>query len=124
MTSVFPVPVGITTMAGSGLTVQCAAVAWSDDNRRVFFGIKPQVPAPRASTRRNADEEPDVDVWNTKDERIQSVQMVRAEGDRNFTYDQAVDIESGRFIRLADETMRDLDFAPSGKWALGRDTRS
>ncbi|MFI5178618.1 MAG: hypothetical protein ACHQO8_08645, partial [Vicinamibacterales bacterium] len=41
-----------------------ATLEWSDDTRRVFFGMKEQVPAPAASARRSADEVADVDVWN------------------------------------------------------------
>ena len=73
--------------------------------------------------RRNTDEVADVDVWNTADERIQSQQMIRAEADRNFTFRQGFDVADGRFIKLADETMRDIDIALTGKWAVGRDTR-
>ncbi|MBE3133169.1 MAG: prolyl oligopeptidase family serine peptidase [Acidobacteria bacterium] len=100
-----------------------AALSWSDDRKRVFFGIKEQVAAPDTSRRRNTDETTDVDVWNTIDERIQSVQMVRANADRNLTYRQAFDVSAGTFVPLADATMRDLDVAPDGRWAVGRDTR-
>jgi dipeptidyl aminopeptidase/acylaminoacyl peptidase len=99
-----------------------AAVAWSEDDNRVFFGIKEQVSAPD-TTRKTTDETPEVDVWNTGDERIQSEQMIRAERERNFTFRQAFDAAAGRFVKLADETMRDLDIAPDGKWAVGMDTR-
>jgi dipeptidyl aminopeptidase/acylaminoacyl peptidase len=99
-----------------------AAMSWSEDNRRVFFGIKEQVPAPD-TTRRGTDEVADVDVWNTTDDRIQSAQMTRAEADRNFTFRQAFDVADGRFVRLADETMRDMDVSPDGRWAIGRDMR-
>jgi esterase/lipase len=98
-------------------------LSWSDDKKRVFFGIKQQVPAPDTSRRRSTDEVADVDVWNTGDERIQSMQMIRAEQDRNFTFRQAFDVSAGRFVQLADATMRDLDVAPDGRWAVGRDTR-
>ena len=76
---------------------------------------------PRAA--RNTDEVADVDVWNTTDERIQSVQMIRADADRNFTFREAFDVTAGKFVKLADQTMRDLDVAPDGRWAVGRDTR-
>lgn len=99
-----------------------AALAWSEDAKRVFFGIKEQVAAPD-TTRRTTDEAADVDVWNTGDERVQSLQIARAEQDRNFTFRQAFDLPAKRFIKLADETMRELDIAPDGKWAIGRDTR-
>jgi dienelactone hydrolase len=75
------------------------------------------------TTRRTTDERPDVDVWNTVDERIQSLQMIRAEADRNFTFRQAFEIPTRKFVTLADETMRDLEIAPDGKWAVGRDGR-
>jgi len=67
-----------------------APLAWSDDSARVFFGMKEQVPAPD-TTRRSTDEAPDVDVWNTADERVQSRQMIQANQDRNFTFRQAFD---------------------------------
>lgn len=76
-----------------------AALTWSEDNTRVFFGIKEQVPAPD-TTRKTTDEAPDVDVWNTADERIQSAQMIRAEQDRNFTFRQAFDVSAKRFVTL------------------------
>jgi dipeptidyl aminopeptidase/acylaminoacyl peptidase len=99
-----------------------AALSWSEDNKRVFFGIKEQAGAPDSS-RRTPDEAADVDVWNTSDERIQSAQMTRAEQERNFTFRQAFDVAAKRFVKLADDTMRELDVAPDGRWAVGRDTR-
>ena len=100
-----------------------AALAWSEDGKRVFFGTKEQVPAPD-TTRKSTDEAADVDVWNTGDERVQSLQMVRAEQDRNFTFRQTFDVSAKRFVKLADETMRELDVAPDGKWAVGLDARA
>ena len=99
-----------------------AAVSWSDDSTRVFFSIKEQAPAAEAR-RANRDETADVDVWNTKDERIQSQQMNRAEQDRNFTYRSALVVLSGTFVTLAEPSLRDVDVALTGKWAVGRDTR-
>ncbi len=100
-----------------------SGLAWSDDGKRVFFGTKEQVPAPD-TTRKSTDEAANVDVWNTNDDRVQSLQMVRAEQDRNFTFRAAFDVAAGKFIRLADETMRELDVAPDGVWAVGLDTRA
>ena len=101
-----------------------AGLEWSDDDRRVFFGAKPQLPAPETTPRKSTDEQANVDVWNTSDERVQSLQMARAEQDRNFTFREAFDVPASKFVKLADETMRDVDVAPDGRWAVGRDTRS
>ena len=102
-----------------------AALDWSNDKKRVFFGIKEQVPCrtPPTGTRKSTDELANVDVWNSADERIQSQQMIRAEADRNFTFRSAFDVSAPKFITLADETMRDLEVAQDGRWAVGRDTR-
>ncbi len=100
-----------------------AALSWSHDNTRVFFGAKEQVDAPDADRETDRDKVADVDIWNTADERIQSRQMRQADADRNFTYQQAFDTTTGKYIKLADETMRDLDVAREGRWAVGRDTR-
>ena len=99
-----------------------APITWSEDDQRVFFGIKEQVPTPPTS-RKTTDESADVDVWNSADERIQSAQMNRASQDRDFTFRQAFDIAAKHFVRLTDETMREIEIAPDGKWAVGRDTR-
>jgi dipeptidyl aminopeptidase/acylaminoacyl peptidase len=100
-----------------------ASLSWSEDNKRVFFGAKEQVPAPD-TTRKPTDEVADVDVWNTADDRVQSLQMNRAEQDRNFTFRQAFDITAKRFVKLADESMRQIEIALDGKWAVGQDERA
>ena len=100
-----------------------ATLEWSDDDKRVFFGAKLQVPAPDTAPRKSTDELANVDVWNTSDERVQSLQMIRADQDRNFTYREAFDVPAAKFVKLADQTMRDVDVAPDGRWAVGRDVR-
>ena len=99
-----------------------AALAWSDDNKRVFFSMKEQTAAPDAAApRRSTDEVADVDVWNTLDERIQSQQMIQADTDRNSTCREAD--AAPRFVKLADQTMKELAVSEDGRWAIGRDTR-
>lgn len=101
-----------------------ATLDWSDDSRRVFYGAIAQTPTPDSTLRRrNLDSIADVDVWRTEDERIQSLQMIRAEADRNFTFRQAFDVSAGKFVKLADSTMRELEVSPDGRWAVGRDNR-
>jgi dipeptidyl aminopeptidase/acylaminoacyl peptidase len=100
-----------------------ADLAWSSDGKRVFFGIMEQIPTPD-TTRKSTDEAANVDVWNTNDDRVQSVQMVRAEQDRNFTFRAAFDVAAGKFIKLADQTMRELDVAEYGPWAVGLDRQA
>jgi len=99
-------------------------LSWSEDGRRVFLGIIPQTSAPDTARRRSTDSIADVDVWRTDDERIQSVQMIRAEADRNFTFRQAFDVTDSRYITLTDSGMREVEISLDGRWAVGRDVRA
>ncbi|HEX7122911.1 MAG TPA: prolyl oligopeptidase family serine peptidase, partial [Gemmatimonadaceae bacterium] len=101
-----------------------ASLSWSEDGRRVFLGIIPQRPAPDTGRPPSTDSVPNVDVWRTQDERIQSVQMIRAEADRNFAFRQAFDVSTGRYIALTDSSMRDIEISADGRWAVGRDSRA
>jgi dipeptidyl aminopeptidase/acylaminoacyl peptidase len=101
-----------------------APLSWSEDGRRVFLGIIPQTAGPDTARRRSTDSIADVDVWRTDDERIQSVQMIRAEADRNFTFREAFDVTDNRYITLTDSAMREVEISLDGRWAVGRDARA
>ena len=100
-----------------------APLSWSEDGARVFFGAMPQGPAADTTRRRSTDSVADVDVWRTGDRYIQSVQMIRAEQDRNFTYREAFEVAGNKYVPLTDSTMRDIQISTDGRWAVGRDTR-
>jgi dipeptidyl aminopeptidase/acylaminoacyl peptidase len=101
-----------------------APLSWSLDKSRVFFGAKAQVVPQDTGRRPSADSVADVDVWRTTDTRIQSAQMIRAPQEQNFTFRQAFDVKAGKYVHLADTTMRELDVSLDGKWAVGRDQRA
>ncbi len=92
---------------------------WSEDGSKIFCGIKEQERELEKS------EEPvaNVDVWHWKDERIQSLQMVQAEADRNFTHRSVFNLDSKRFARLTDEKMRTITISRDGKWGIGKDDK-
>jgi dipeptidyl aminopeptidase/acylaminoacyl peptidase len=98
-------------------------ISWSDDNKHVFFGMIPQTAAPDTAKKKSADSVADVDVWRATDERVQSYQMARADADRNFTFREALDLSTTKFVKLADSSLKDLEVGADGRWAVGRDTR-
>lgn len=100
-----------------------APLSFSDDGQRVFFGLIPQSPAADTARRKSTDSVPDVDVWRTADDRIQSAQMIQQEADRNRTFRHAFDVTAQRYITMADSNLRDVDVAITGPWAVGRDER-
>ena len=101
-----------------------ALLSWSWDKARIFFGAKAQVVPQDTGRKPGIDSLADVDVWRTNDTRIQSAQMIRAPQEQNFTYRQAFDVKAGKYVHLADTTMRELDVSLDGKWAIGRDQRA
>ncbi len=68
----------------------------------------------------------DVDIWHIGDERLQSVQILRANRDRNQTYTSVVHLEGSgaaaraRFVQLTDETMEAIQVSDNGRYAMGR----
>ncbi|MDE3127870.1 MAG: prolyl oligopeptidase family serine peptidase, partial [Gemmatimonadota bacterium] len=101
-----------------------APLTWSGDGLHVFFGAMPQTPSADTMTVKSTDTTADVDVWRTADRYIQSVQMVRAQQDRNFTYREAFDLARHAYVGLSDSTLRDLQLSVDGRWAVGRDARA
>jgi dipeptidyl aminopeptidase/acylaminoacyl peptidase len=94
---------------------ELSALTWSDDGNRIFVGIKQQEAEPEESKDRKAN----VDVWHWKDDDVQSVQQVRAEANRRFTYAAVFNVASRQFVRLADDDMRTVT-PTDGRWAIGR----
>jgi len=100
-----------------------APLAFSENAQRVTVGVIPQQPAPDTARRRSTDSLPDVDVWRTQDERIQSQQMIEAERDRNRTFAHVFHVGTGALVAIADSTLREVDVPAAGDWAVGLDER-
>jgi dipeptidyl aminopeptidase/acylaminoacyl peptidase len=114
-------PAADASFPSSMVLSELGTLAWSKDGTRIFTGIKEQKPAVEDST--SEDERANVEVWHWADERLQSVQKVRADADRRATWLSVVDISaSPRFLRLADESMPNVQRTES-KWAIGQQDR-
>jgi dipeptidyl aminopeptidase/acylaminoacyl peptidase len=100
-----------------------AALSWSNDLSKVFFGIKGQEKEPE----RRRDDAPaiaNVDIWHWKDDRIQAEQMIRANTDRNFTFRADYVLSSKKLVRLTDDTMRTIQLTQDEAWGIGVDERA
>lgn len=92
-------------------------IAFSNDGQTISLGIKEQ----EVKEKMSKDTIPNVDVWHWKDDYIQSVQIVRANRDKNFTYSAAFHINSGKFVRLADDKLKYVSDSRHPKYRIGRD---
>jgi len=64
---------------------------------------------------------PDMVIWHWKDKRLQPMQEVQQGRDKNFSYLSLYRIKENKFVRLANDTIREVTIAPKDRWAIGYD---
>ena len=101
---------------------ELAGLSISPDVSKVFFGIKEQ--EKKIEKSKNGEPIPDVDIFHWNDDRLQSVQKLSVNRDKNFTYQGVFHLESKRFVRLTDEKMKQISLTRDGKWGIGQDSRA
>jgi dipeptidyl aminopeptidase/acylaminoacyl peptidase len=126
----------------SGMTVSPnRSPQWREDFSAVMFGIhevkaKKNVPkeanaakepAPADGDKKDAapaeEDRPDLVIWHWKDPRLPSMQEVQENTDKNFSYLCAYRPEEKKFVRLADEAVRQVSLTQDEKQAVGLDVR-
>jgi hypothetical protein len=118
---------------------------WTDDLQAIFFGLREprkKDPLPRAdesgdlpaaaeppagdaaANAANADDRVDLVLWHYKDPRLQTQQEVQESRDRAFNYVAEYRVPQKKFVRLADEDMRNVMVNPrQSRWAIGTNDR-
>ncbi len=142
------------TLAGFPAAMQISAdrtPRWAEDFSAVYFGIrdakkKPPGPlladappnrpsvvqagAPGAGGTINQptvspdDENSSLILWHWKDPRLQSQQIVQEQNDKTYSYLSVYRLAEKKFIRLADDELRNVIIAPRDKYAYGTDNRA
>lgn len=122
------------------------AARWAGDRSALFFGIAarrtgPDSKAPRPDVRPVAgvpgamqtpagaggtdDDLPTLVIWHGKgDARLQSQQQVEEQRDKTFSYLAEYRVAERKFLRLADDEVRDVSLAPRERYAVGSDRRA
>jgi len=114
---------------------------WRDDFSALFFGIHEVKLTDKAKEERgkksdekeetngkkaspggeDEDELPDMVIWHWKDKRLQSQQWVQESRDKNYSYLCEYRVKDNKFIRLADDELKDIMPALKGNYLLGYD---
>ncbi len=106
------------------------APEWTDALDGILFGIheveaKPETgPDGGASLRPDtltAEERADLVLWHWEDPRLQAMQQVQERWDQDFSYLSVYWPDTQRFLRLADDQVRNVTPAARGHWAVGFD---
>jgi dipeptidyl aminopeptidase/acylaminoacyl peptidase len=111
--------------------------SWTENLDAILFGIhevkkkeeKPEVKGDKKDTSKPAataptKEKPDLVIWHWADARLQAMQQVQAGQDKNFSYLALYRPAEKKFLRLADESVRQVTAAPKGRWGIGQDVRA
>jgi dipeptidyl aminopeptidase/acylaminoacyl peptidase len=99
--------------------------AWTEDLAALSFGIHEarkkkageEKPGPQ---QKDEPDKPDMLVWHWQDKRIQPMQQVQEQTDRNYSYLSLYWVADKKFVRLADDQMRQVALAPKDHYAIGR----
>ncbi|WP_143962380.1 S9 family peptidase [Litoribacter populi] len=94
-------------------------IYFKENGKGVWVGLKSQ----DVKVKISKDTIPNVDVWHHKDDRIQSVQMVRAERNRRNTETGLFDFESGAFTQLTDHPDQSLVMSNHNRYLIKRDEK-
>ncbi len=68
-----------------------------------------------------AEEKPDLVLWHYRDHRLQTQQQVDEDRDRRFSSVCIYHVETRKFVRLADDAVREVEVTPRSRWGIGRD---
>jgi dipeptidyl aminopeptidase/acylaminoacyl peptidase len=113
---------------------------WAEGLDGIYFGIhelkkkdekeqkegapEPSGPSPSGETAKEPDENrPDLILWHWKDNRLQAQQWVEESRDKDFSYLCFFNSAEKKFIRLADEEVKQVNAAPDQRYAIGLDVR-
>ncbi len=100
-----------------------AAPVFSRDGRKLYLGTAPVKPKPARPTKIDPEEVVTADLWSWHDDLVQPAQRTQAERERNRTYRGVLDLESGQYTQLADETLPEISVSDDGTRVLGFDNR-
>ena len=64
---------------------------------------------------------PGLVIWHWKDKRLQAQQQVQANRDKNFSYLCLYRTKEKKFLRLADDSLRNVQPVPMHRYAMGYD---
>jgi dienelactone hydrolase len=110
----------------TGMTIGTTEpLRWSEDREAIFFGIRPVRERPvESATPSEPHEKVDLVLWHWNEPRVQSQQQRESARDDAYTFLAVYHLRTMRFVRLADDVLREVEVAPRGKWALGWDARA
>jgi dipeptidyl aminopeptidase/acylaminoacyl peptidase len=85
--------------APSGWWMARRSPSFSESGNRLFFYTQPRPAAPQRDETPE-DERVNVDIWHWEDPELQTMQLLRADAERNRSYQAIYDVKTGRILQL------------------------
>ncbi len=98
--------------------------SWTEDLSAITFGIREDKAARALKKDEPEPDKPDMMVWHWEDKRIQPMQQVQEQQDRNYSYLSIYWPAEKKFVRLSDDKLRQVALTPKDRYAIGRDAES
>lgn len=93
-----------------------------DEEVKEKEGDKPKPDVKKPSDEIDEEDLPGLVIWHWKDKRMQSMQQVQENRDKNFSFLCIYRVKEKKFLRLADDKIRDVAAVPNKHlWAIGTD---
>ena len=105
---------GAAALPNDWLISEQAALSFSADGTRLFFGTAPEPPAPVEQDSLLEDEQVEVDIWHWQDPYLQPMQKERAEAKTQQTYRAVYFADTDRTLQLATEAVPAVTVADEG----------
>ena len=114
------------TSVPAGMTIATTRpLRWSEDRDAIFLGIRPvRQRSVGNATKSEPQEKVDLVLWHWNEPRVQSQQQREKARDDAYTYLAVYHLRNERFVRLADNALREVEVAARDNWALGWDARA
>ncbi|MEO8028668.1 MAG: prolyl oligopeptidase family serine peptidase [Bryobacteraceae bacterium] len=103
---------------------------WMEDLSAIAFGVheikakkedEKKGPAAGPAAAKDTPDSATLILWHWKDKRLPSQQQVEEPRDKTFSYLSLYRVADKKFVRLADESVRDVTLAPEQAYAVGVD---
>jgi len=92
-------------------------IYFSDDAQKLYFGTAPS-PEPEPKDTLPDDEKPKLDVWNWKDNLLQTQQKVELKDEQKRTYLAVLHLDGQKFIQLGFPDIKNISTIQKGNAAL------
>lgn len=94
---------------------------WTDDLVGLVFGIHDVQKKEKKKASFKKEDIPDLILWHWQDQRPQPRQKIEEKRDKEYSYLSVYWVDDKKFVRLAEDAVKEVTACPHDRWAVGLD---